>query len=55
MYMDHLNAYERDPSDEWRKLEYEILPQRWFLVWRPREGVFEKGVTEVPWETRGGK
>lgn len=51
MYVGHLDAYEMAPSDEWRKLEREILPLHWYFMWKPREGVYEKRVTEVPWES----
>ncbi len=51
MYVDHLDAYEREMSDEWRKLEREILPMHWYFMWKPAEGVYEKGKTVVPWQT----
>lgn len=51
MYVDHLDAYDRNPSDEWRKMEREILPMHWYFMWKPAQGVYEKGKTVVPWET----
>ena len=51
MYVDHLDSYRRNPSDEWRKLEHEILPQHWYFMWKPKDGVYEEGKTVVPWET----
>lgn len=51
MYVDHLDAYEPNASDEWKKMEREILPMHWYFMWKPAEGVYQKGKTVVPWET----
>lgn len=55
MYVGHLDAYEREMSDEWRKLEREFLPMHWYFMWKPAEGVYEKGKTVVPWEAGTGR
>lgn len=51
MYVDHLDCYEPNAGDEWRKMEREILPMHWYFMWKPAEGVYQKGKTVVPWET----
>lgn len=51
MYIDHLDAYDPNASDEWRKMEREILPMHWYFMWKPAKGVYQKGKTVVPWET----
>jgi len=51
MYVDHLDAYEQNPSDEWRRYSHELLPLHWYFMWKPKGGVYEKGKTVVPWET----
>ena len=55
MYVGHADAYRRDASDEWRKLEREILPLHWYFMWKPVGGVYEEGKTVVPWEVQEGK
>ena len=50
MSVAHLDAYERNMSDEWRKLEREILPMHFYFMWKPAEGVYQMGKTVVPWE-----
>ena len=45
-----LGIYEANMSDEWRKLEREILPMHFYFMWKPAGGVYEKGKTVVPWE-----
>ena len=51
MYVDHLDGYHPDPSDEWRKMEREILPMHWYFMWKPASGIYEKGKTSIPWGT----
>ena len=50
MSVAHLDAYERNMSDEWRKLEREILQMHFYFMWKPAEGVYQMGKTVVPWE-----
>ena len=55
MYVDHLDAYERNPSDEWRKMSHELLPLHWFFMWKPKDRVCEPGKTVVPWDTKSNR
>ena len=40
MYVNHLDAYEPNQSDEWRKMERKILPMHFYFMWKPVRSVY---------------
>ena len=45
-----LNTAKPDASDMWRKLQHELGPFTWYVMWRPASGAYEEGKTALPWE-----
>ena len=45
------SAPKANPSQRWKKLQDELLPFRWWPMWRPAGGHIEPGTTTRPWES----
>ncbi|KAI9881207.1 MAG: hypothetical protein M1830_007185 [Pleopsidium flavum] len=41
-----------DPSEEWKKLQKELLPMHGYFMWRPIGGNYERGKSVIPWQTK---
>ena len=54
--IDYRTLKPTDPnsSEEWRRLERELLPMNYHFMWRPIGGRYENGRTVIPWETKAG-
>ena len=51
IYVAHLDGSHPDPSEEWTKMARELLFMHCYFMWKPAEGVYEKGKKVVPWES----
>ena len=40
----------KNPSDAWRKFAHEFGTVCHYWMWKPAQGIYEEGVTKLPWE-----
>lgn len=48
----NLNPVVSDPSNEWKRLQEEILPMHRYFMWRPVGSKYHEGKTVIPWEMK---
>ncbi|KAF2648406.1 hypothetical protein K491DRAFT_612804, partial [Lophiostoma macrostomum CBS 122681] len=47
--IEEADASRQGLDEEWEELRRKFLPYHWHCMWRPVAGVFEQGVTKLPW------